>query len=72
MVATAVKSKPITTPKEAVAYAKDRVIGGIALSATMMEFVPKHYMGRVQNLFSIFAIAMQIAVAPLVGGVAGA
>lgn len=47
-----------------------RGIGGIALSATMMEIIPKHYMGRVQNLFSIFAIAMQIAVAPLVGGAA--
>ncbi len=47
-----------------------RGIGGIALSATMMEIIPKHYMGRVQNLFSIFAIALQIAVAPLVGGTA--
>ena len=47
-----------------------RGIGGIALSSTMMEIIPKHYMGRVQNLFSLFAIAMQIAVAPLVGGTA--
>jgi MFS family permease len=47
-----------------------RGIGGIALSATMMEIIPKHYMGRVQNLFSLFAIGMQIAVAPLVGGAA--
>jgi MFS family permease len=47
-----------------------RGIGGIALSSTMMEIIPKHYMGRVQNLFSLFAIAMQIAVAPLVGGAA--
>ena len=47
-----------------------RGIGGIALSSTMMEIIPKHYMGRVQNLFSLFAIGMQIAVAPLVGGTA--
>ncbi len=47
-----------------------RGIGGIALSATMMEIIPRHYMGRVQNLFSIFAIAMQIALAPLIGGTA--
>ncbi len=47
-----------------------RGIGGIALSSTMMEIIPKHYMGRVQNLFSLFAIGLQIAVAPLVGGAA--
>jgi len=47
-----------------------RGVGGIALSSTMMELIPKHYMGRVQNLFSLFAIAMQIAVAPLIGGAA--
>jgi MFS family permease len=47
-----------------------RGIGGIALSSTMMEIIPKHYMGRVQNLFNLLAIGMQIAVAPLVGGTA--
>jgi MFS family permease len=47
-----------------------RGIGGIALSATMMEIIPKHYMGRVQNLFNLFAIGIQIMVAPLVGGAA--
>jgi MFS family permease len=47
-----------------------RGIGGIALSATMMEIIPKHYMGRVQNLFNLCAIGIQIMVAPLVGGAA--
>src|SRR6185369_6974041 len=34
-----------------------RGVGGIALSTSMMELVPKQLMGRVQTLFSLFAIA---------------
>lgn len=47
-----------------------RGVGGIALSTSMMELVPKHFMGRVQTLFSIAAIMIQVSLAPLVGRVA--
>lgn len=43
---------------------------GVALNAGIMTAVPKHYMGRVQNLFSMFAITVQVTMAPLVGRVA--
>ncbi len=47
-----------------------RGVGGITISASIMEFTPKHYMGRVQTLFSIFAILVQVTMAPLVGRIA--
>jgi MFS family permease len=47
-----------------------RGVGGIALSTSMMELVPKHLMGRVQTLFSIFAIALQVSLAPVAGRIA--
>jgi MFS family permease len=47
-----------------------RGIGGITVSASIMEITPKHFMGRVQTLFSIFAILVQVTMAPLVGRVA--
>jgi MFS family permease len=47
-----------------------RGIGGVAISSAIMETTPKHYMGRVQTLFSIFAIILQVALAPLVGHIA--
>lgn len=47
-----------------------RGTGGVALSSGIMETVPKHFMGRVQTLFSIFAIILEIALAPIVGHVA--
>ncbi len=47
-----------------------RGIGGIGLSSCIMTVVPRHYMGRVQNLFSVLAIVVQIAMAPIVGGTA--
>jgi MFS family permease len=47
-----------------------RGIGGIALSSSIMEIVPKHFMGRVSTLFSIAAIVLQVTFAPLVGHVA--
>ena len=44
-----------------------RGTGGIALSSEMMELVPRHIMGRVQNTFSFLASALQICTALLVG-----
>ena len=44
-----------------------RGTGGIALSSEMMELVPRHFMGRVQNTFSFLASALQICTALLVG-----
>ena len=44
-----------------------RGTGGIALSSEMMQLVPRHFMGRVQNTFSFLASALQICTALLVG-----
>jgi MFS family permease len=44
-----------------------RGVGGIAISSTMMEIVPKHFMGRVQNTFYFAGTALQIAFGYLVG-----
>jgi MFS family permease len=44
-----------------------RGVGGIALSTEMMQLVPRHFMGRVQNAFSFVASALQICTALLVG-----
>jgi len=47
-----------------------RGVGGVALSSSIMDVVPKHFMGRVQTLFSITAIILQVSLAPVVGRVA--
>jgi MFS family permease len=44
-----------------------RGVGGIALSSEMMQLVPRHFMGRVQNAFAFLASALQICTALLVG-----
>jgi bacteriorhodopsin len=44
-----------------------RGAGGIAISTEMMEMVPKHFMGRVQNTFFFLASALQIGTALLAG-----
>ncbi len=44
-----------------------RGVGGIAISTEMMEMVPKHFMGRVQNTFFFLASALQIGTALLAG-----
>jgi MFS family permease len=44
-----------------------RGVGGIALSSEMMELVPRHFMGRVQNAFAFVSSALQIGTALLVG-----
>ncbi len=47
-----------------------RGTGGVALSSSIMEIVPKQFMGRVQTLFGIATIILQITLAPVVGRVA--
>lgn len=44
-----------------------RGMGGIALSSEMMQLVPRHFMGRVQNAFSIVAGTLQVGMSLLVG-----
>ena len=47
-----------------------RGISGIAMNTSLMEQVPNHFMGRVQNIFYFFGTALQIVLALLVGTVA--
>jgi len=47
-----------------------RGVGGIAISSTMMEMIPQHFMGRVQNTFYFAGTCFQMVMALLVGGVA--
>lgn len=47
-----------------------RALGGVAITSTMMETVPKHFMGRVQNTFYFAATCLQFGLAILVGAVA--
>lgn len=44
-----------------------RGVGGIGISSTMMEIVPKHFMGRVQNLFYFAGTVLQVGIGYLVG-----
>jgi MFS family permease len=47
-----------------------RGIGGIAMNTSLMEMVPKHLMGRVQNAFYFFGTFLQLVLAVTVGAVA--
>src|SRR5579871_2917657 len=47
-----------------------RGLSGIAVSSSMMEHVPPHFMGRVQNTFYFFGTLLQVALALGVGAVA--
>ena len=47
-----------------------RGISGIAMNTSIMEKVPPHYMGRVQNTFYFAGTALQIVLGFLVGAVA--
>jgi len=49
-----------------------RGVSGIAMNTSLMEQVPQHFMGRVQNTFNFAGISLQIALALLVGAVAQA
>ena len=47
-----------------------RALGGVAITTSMMEMVPKHFMGRVQNTFYFAGTFLQLGVSVLVGTVA--
>jgi MFS family permease len=47
-----------------------RGIGGIAMNTSLMEMVPPHLMGRVQNAFYFFGTFLQLVLALAVGAVA--
>jgi MFS family permease len=49
-----------------------RGISGVAMNTSIMEQVPRHFMGRVQNTFNFGGTALQIALALVVGGIAQA
>lgn len=46
-----------------------RALGGVAINSTMMELVPKHFMGRVQNTFYFLGTVLQLVFSFLVGTV---
>ncbi len=47
-----------------------RAVGGVAITSTMMEQVPKHFMGRVQNTFFFAGTLLQLVLSFVVGTVA--
>jgi DHA3 family macrolide efflux protein-like MFS transporter len=49
-----------------------RGVSGIAINTSLMEQVPQHFMGRVQNTFYFAGTVLQICLAMLVGAVAQA
>lgn len=46
-----------------------RALGGVAITSTMMELVPKHFMGRVQNTFYFLGTLLQLTFSFIVGTV---
>ena len=47
-----------------------RALGGVAITSTMMELVPQHFMGRVQNTFYFLGTLLQLVFSFIVGTVA--
>ena len=47
-----------------------RGVGGVAMNTSLMEMVPQHLMGRVQNAFYFFGTFLQLVLAIVVGTVA--
>jgi MFS family permease len=47
-----------------------RGVSGVAMNTSLMEQVPKHFMGRVQNTFYFFGTFLQVALGLIVGWVA--
>lgn len=47
-----------------------RGVSGVAMNTSLMEQVPQHFMGRVQNIFYFAGTALQIAVSVIVGWLA--
>ena len=52
------------------AMGSGRGVGGIAMNTSLMEMVPKHLMGRVQNAFYFAGTFLQLVLAFAVGAVA--
>lgn len=47
-----------------------RGTGGIAMNTDLMEMVPRHLMGRVQNTFYFFGMLVQVVLSLFIGGIA--
>jgi len=47
-----------------------RGVSGVAMNTSLMEQVPKHFMGRVQNTFYFFGTFLQVGLAVTVGAIA--
>jgi MFS family permease len=47
-----------------------RGVSGVAMNTSLMEQVPNHFMGRVQNIFYFFGTGLQVVLAITVGAVA--
>jgi MFS family permease len=47
-----------------------RGLAGVAISSTMMEMVPKHFMGRVQNTFFFIGTMLQVLTSAAAGTIA--
>jgi hypothetical protein len=47
-----------------------RGVSGVAMNTSLMEQVPKHFMGRVQNTFYFFGTFLQVTLGLSVGWVA--
>lgn len=47
-----------------------RGVGGISMNTSLMEMVPQHLMGRVQNAFNFAGTSLQLVLAIIVGTVA--
>lgn len=47
-----------------------RALGGVAIISTMMEIVPKHFIGRIQNTFYFIATCLQFVLSFVVGATA--
>lgn len=47
-----------------------RGVGGVAMNSSLMEMVPKHLMGRVQNSFNLVGTLLQLVLALCVGAIA--
>jgi hypothetical protein len=44
-----------------------RGVGGVAINSSIMESVPPHFMGRVQNTFMFFGTSLQLGLGFMVG-----
>jgi MFS family permease len=47
-----------------------RGVSGVAMNTSLMEQVPQHFMGRVQNTFYFFGTLLQVSLGLVVGAVA--